>query len=216
MASPYVIQTSLFVITFFSFLHKLLCRLKNRYRSSRTEGSLLFYLAVGKVPGDTEAQSSSKLMWKAPSSKHVGTQDEGRREWSCSASSHTRVEHWSTISSTLLHILWCTIWRRHGRAKIRACPLLRWSCRWDVHFVAHRHSYAIVDSRNTGFEVSSTQWGLLSFGIVFVFFPLFGLCCPSVRASCLQWRGELYCFPFVALYDVFGFWISSWCIPCQL
>lgn len=146
-------------------------------------------------------------MRKASSSKQAGTERGTVRIILLSVFAYPR----HALELYLIHsVAHFTV---HCSAKAPACEdtsmsVARMVVSWDGHFVAHKHSYAIVDLRNVRFEMSSTQWGLLSFGSAVIFFPcadfvvhlsVLGRICRCIKVSFLP----LYSLPVMFL--LFGF-----------
>ncbi|KAG2347537.1 hypothetical protein BDR05DRAFT_958271, partial [Suillus weaverae] len=143
--------------------------------SQHTHGKvLLSSLAAGKVPGETGLCLLVRN-GNLPALRALrGTRLVGRSiYWTCCHQAQNQFRS-PTLSLSGIRVLF----QLHGYAKIRA-----WSCLSILEdgwrFVAHRHSYAIVD---TASSMSSTQWGSLSFDAVSrleaLFFEL-----PNVRRS---------------------------------
>jgi hypothetical protein len=118
--------------------------LKNRCHSSRTEGILLSRIsAVGKVPGETE-HILDHFAWKATDFKHGGTVEDGEKDL------YERLGPCSDLSTPSQSTLWL---HQDGLFSIKALEgedmsslVARRLTQNMQPFVAHRQSYAIVDS----------------------------------------------------------------------
>ena len=139
--------------------------------AAHTQDSFLLSIIQlwGKSP-ETQSISLTNLNGKrpAPSTTVLG---QGWQEW------FTRREpnlFWGFLVPSWFHSVVCPWWLGFqlgcGCAKIWACSLLGGFILRDKLFVAHRHSYTIVEP----FMGSSTQWGSLSstINLPYFFHPL--------------------------------------------